>query len=146
MAPLTTPEYTDQRLEFAVARCYAVSTLDVVRGLDVRSRLSAETCVTFVDTFPPAAPTGLIAVGTDGAVGLIWQPNDEEDLAGYLVLRGVPPGETLQALTPAPVPENNYTDVTAEPGVVYVYAVRAVDSTTPSNISPLSNQYEAVAR
>ena len=146
MVPLIIPEYTDRRVEFGVERCYAVSTLDVVGGLDVRSRLSDETCVTFVDTFPPAVPTGLLAVGSDGAVGLIWQPNDEADLAGYLVLRGLPPGETLQPLTPAPVPENSYTDVTAEPGVRYVYAVRAVDSTTPANVSPLSTQAEAAAR
>ncbi len=144
--PLTTTQYTDGRVEFGVERCYAVRTLDVVGGLDLRSRLSTETCVTFVDTFPPAAPAGLVAVGSDGSVGLIWQPNDEDDLAGYLVLRGLPPSETLQPLTSAPVQGNNYTDVSAEPGVLYVYAVRAVDSTTPSNISPLSNLDEATAR
>ena len=144
--PLTTPAYADRRVEFWIERCYAVSTLDVVGGLDVRSRLSAETCVTLVDIFPPAAPEGLRAIGSDGAVGLTWQPNDEEDLAGYLVLRGVPPGETLQPLTPEPVPENIYRDTTAEPGVRYVYAVRAVDMVTPPNVSPLSNREENAAR
>ena len=144
--PLTTPAYVDRPVELGIERCYAVSTLDVVGGLDVRSRLSAETCVTLVDIFPPAAPEGLTAVGSDGAVGLIWQPNDEEDLGGYLVLRGLPPGETLQPLTPEPVPENTYRDTTAEPGVRYVYAVRAVDVVTPPNVSPLSNQVENAAR
>ena len=144
--PLTTPAYADRRVEFGIERCYAVSTLDVVGGLDVRSRLSAETCVTLVDIFPPAAPEGLRAIGSDGAVGLTWQPNDEEDLAGYLVLRGVPPGETLQPLTPEPVLENTYRDATAEPGVRYVYAVRAVDMVTPPNVSPLSNREENAAR
>ncbi len=146
--PLTTPAYVDRRVEFGLERprCYAVSTLDVVGGDDVRSRLSAETCVVLVDTFPPAAPEGLRAVGSDGAVGLIWQPNDEEDLAGYLVLRGLPPGETLQPLTPEPVPEPAYRDTTAEPGVRHVYAVRAVDTGTPPNLSPLSNQVEGAAR
>ena len=145
---LTTPAYADRRVEFGLerVRCYAVRTLDVVGGFDVRSRLSAETCVVLVDTFPPAAPEGLRAVGSDGAVGLIWQPNDEEDLAGYLVLRGVSPGETLQPLTPEPVPEPAYRDTTAEPGVRYVYAVRAVDTVTPPNVSPLSNQVEGAAR
>ncbi len=144
--PLTTPAYADRPVELGIERCYAVSTLDVIGGLDVRSRLSAEICVTLVDVFPPAAPEGLTAVGSDGAVGLIWQPNDEEDLGGYLVLRGLPPGETLQPLTPEPVPENTYRDTTAEPGVRYVYAVRAVDLVTPPNVSPLSNQVENAAR
>ena len=147
MSPLTTPAYADNRVvEFGVERCYAVTTLDVVRGLDVRSELSPETCVTFVDTFPPVAPVGLRAVGSDGVVSLIWRPNDEEDLAGYLVLRGVAPGETLQRLTLEPVQGNTYSDTTASPGVRYVYAVRAVDTATPPNISPLSNQDEDAAR
>ena len=143
-APLAIPEYADRRVEFGVERCYAVSTLDVVGGLDVRSGLSAQTCVTFVDTFAPGAPTGLVAVGSAGAVGLSWRSSGDEDL--YLVLRGLPPGETLQPLTPEPVPADNYTDTTAEPGVQYVYAVRAVDTATPPNVSPLSNQVEAAAR
>ena len=144
--PLTIPVYADSRVEFGIERCYGVRTLDVVGGLDVRSGLSAQTCVTLVDTFPPAAPEALRAVGSDGAVSLIWQPNDEEDLAGYLVLRGLPPGETLQPLTPEPVPANTYRDTTAEPGVRYVYAVRAVDAVTPPNVSPLSDQVEDEAR
>ena len=146
MAPLMTLTYDDSRVEFGVERCYAVTTLDVVGGRDVRSGLSAETCVTLVDTFAPAAPVGLRAVGSEGLVSLIWRGNDEEDLAGYLVLRGVAPGATLQPLTPEPVLENVYTDTTAEPGVLYVYAVRAVDTVTPPNLSPLSDQAEAAAR
>ena len=61
-------------------------------------------------------------------------------------MRGVPPGETLQPLTPEPVLENTYRDATAEPGVRYVYAVRAVDMVTPPNVSPLSNREENAAR
>ena len=146
MTPLTTPAYSARRVEFGLEHCYAVRTLDVVGGLDVRSGLSAQTCVTFVDTFLPAAPQGLRAVGSEGAVSLIWQPNDEEDLIGYLVLRGLPPSETLQPLTPEPVPENTYRDATAEPGVRYIYAVRAVDTATPPNLSPLSDQAGDAAR
>ena len=146
MVPLTTLVYADRRVEFGLERCYAVRTLDVVGGLDVRSGLSAQTCVTFVDTFSPAAPQGLTAVGSEGAVSLIWQQNDEEDLAGYLVLRGLPTGETLQPLTAEPVRENTYRDATAEPGVRYVYAVHAVDTATPPNLSPLSNQAGDAAR
>ena len=58
----------------------------------------------------------------------------------------MPPGETLPPLTLEPVPENTYRDTTAEPGVLYVYAVRAVDMVTPPNVSPLSNREERAAR
>ena len=145
-APLTTPTYSDSRVEFGAERCYGVRTLDVVGGLEVRSRLSTTTCVTLVDTFPPVAPQSLSAVGSEGEVSLIWQPNSEDDLAGYLVLRASSPGETLQPLLAAPVPENTYRDTTAEPGVRYSYAVRAVDSATTPNVSEASNLAEESAR
>jgi len=146
MVPLETPVYADRRVEFGVERCYGVVTLDVVGGLDVRSGLSEPTCVTFIDTFAPAAPEGLTAVGSDGVVSLIWRPNDEEDLAGYLVLRALAPGETLQPLTTVPVIETTYRDTTAEPGLRYRYVVRAVDTAPLPNIGLPSNQVEEGAR
>ena len=44
--------------------------------------------MTAVDTYPPPAPTGLVAVGSGGGVSLIWEPVSAPDLGGYLVLRG----------------------------------------------------------
>ena len=145
-APLEAPSYSEPRGEYGVERCYAVRTLDVVAGFEARSRLSPVTCVTFVDTFPPAAPEALTAVGSQGEVSLLWRPNDEDDLAGYLVLRGLPGDETLQPLTDAPLVENTYRDVTAEPGVRHVYAVRAVDTAPAPNLSEPSDPVEAAAR
>ena len=144
--PLTEPAYADNRVEFGTERCYGVRTLDIVAGLEVRSDLSTVTCVALVDTFRPDAPESLSAVASDGEVSLIWAPNEEIDLAGYLVLRGLPQGETLQPLTPAPVTENTYRDTTAEPGVVYAYAVRAVDLAIVPNLSELSSRVEEAAR
>ncbi len=144
--PLDAPAYSEPRGEYGVERCYAVRTLDAVAGFQVRSRLSPAACVTFVDTFPPAIPEALTAVGSQGEVSLLWRPNGEDDLAGYLVLRGLPGDETLQPLTDAPLVENTYRDVTAEPGVRHVYAVLAVDNATAPNQSEPSDRVEAVAR
>ena len=142
--PLDEPAYSEERGEYGAERCYAVRTLDMVAGFEVRSRLSPVTCVTFVDTFAPVAPEGLTAVGSPGEVSLLWRPNDEPDLAGYRVLRGLPGDETLQPLTDAPVAGNTYRDTTAAPGVRHAYAVRAVD--TASNESEPSDRIEATAR
>ena len=143
-SPLDEPSYADSRVEYGAERCYAVRTLDVVAGFEVRSRLSPAACVTFADTFPPAAPQALTAVGSAGEVSLLWRPNGEADLAGYVVLRGLPGDETLQPLTDAPLVENNYRDLTAPPGVRHVYAVRAAD--TAANLSEPSDRVEEAAR
>ena len=144
--PMDARSHADPRVEYGVERCYAVRTVDVLAGFEVRSRLSPATCVTFVDTFPPAAPRALTAIGSAGEVSLLWRPNDEADLAGYLVLRGAPGDETLQPLVDAPVRGNTYRDVTAEPGVRHVYAVRAVDDAAAPNLSEPSGRAAAAAR
>ena len=144
--PIDARSHADPRVEYGVERCYAVRTVDVLAGFEVRSRLSPATCVTFVDTFPPAAPRALTAIGSAGEVGLLWRPNDEADVAGYVVLRGAPGDETLQPLVDAPVRGNTYRDVTAAPGVRHVYAVRAVDDAAAPNLSEPSGRVEAAAR
>ena len=144
--PLTTRRYADNRVVFGIDRCYGVRTLDAFEQLEVRSDLSVVTCVDLVDIFRPEPPESLSAVASEGEVSLIWAPNDEVDLAGYIVLRGFPRSETLQPLTAAPVTENTYRDTTAEPGAVYSYAVRAVDLALVPNLSELSNRVEEAAR
>ena len=98
------------------------------------------------DTFPPAAPKNLQAVGSAGVINLIWDANTDADLAGYLVLRGEAPGDTLQPLTPEPIKETRYQDRSIKPGVTYVYAIVAVDRATPPNRSALSNRVQETAR
>ena len=53
---------------------------------------------------------------------------------------------TLAALTPSPVRETTFRDTTVRPGVRYVYAVVAVDTADPQNVSPQSNRAEETAR
>lgn len=146
VAPLEVPEYADDRVTFGEERCYALRTVDIVSTLEIRSQLSRPTCVTLADTFPPQAPRNLSAVGSDGEVNLIWEPNEEEDLAGYRVLRGLPPGDNLQPVTEVLVEENTFRDSSAESDVRYVYAVQAVDNAPVSNISAESNTVEEAAR
>ena len=145
-APLEIPEYVDDRVMFGEERCYALRTIDIVSTLEIRSQLSPPTCITLVDTFPPQAPLNLSAVGSDGEVNLIWEPNEEEDLAGYRVLRGLPPGDILEPVAQALVVENTFRDSSAEPDIRYVYAVQAIDNAPIANISAESNTVEEVAR
>lgn len=144
--PIDGREFQDLRVEFGVERCYVVRTIDLVDERPIESDASPETCVTFVDTFAPAAPINLAAVGSAGTINLIWDASTEADLAGYLVLRGEVPGETLQPLTSEAIQETTYRDTAITAGVTYVYAVVAVDTATPPNASAPSNRVQETPR
>jgi hypothetical protein len=144
-APVEVTTFIDPRMTFGVPRCYAIRTVETRGATSIESPLSPATCVTAVDSYPPPAPTGLVAVGSGGGVSLIWEPVTVPDLAGYLVLRGIE-GEALKPITATPVTETTYRDTTAQPGVVYTYAVVAVDTATPANASPESNRVRESAR
>ena len=144
--PLTSPGFSRPGVTFGEEECFAVRTAFVTGNATLESEPSSPVCVTPADTFAPAAPASLTAVGVAGAVNLIWERNAESDLAGYLVLRGEAPGDTLLPVTAAPITETTYRDTTAVPGVRYVYAVVAVDNATPPNRSAPSNRVEESAR
>lgn len=128
-------------------RCYQVRA---VRGAGVsmaESGPSPRVCYTPVDIVPPVTPTGLDAEAVDGAINLIWDPNIEEDLGGYQILRGAPGDATLTLLTATPVPTARYVDRAVTAGTRYVYAVIAVDNRVPlGNVSLESERVEATAR
>ena len=133
-------------VRYGVERCFVVRAVDTVAGAPVVGEASEAGCVTPVDTFPPAPPQRLAAIAGVDVINLIWESNAEADLAGYLVLRGTAPGGTLQALTPTPIRETTYRDQAVRPGERYVYAVVAVDSATPQNVSGQSNRVEESSR
>lgn len=74
------------------------------------------------DTTPPAAPTGLSATTAYRDVELTWNPNVEDDLAGYVVQRDSGGGFTdIRTVT-----TTTHVDPYA-PGGTHLYRVLAVD-------------------
>lgn len=155
--PDSEASYTDGGPTFSETRCYAVRVLDYVAsrrlqnespedGLQLLGDASPATCVVLTDTFPPAAPTGLIAVVDTNGISLVWDDNGEGDLAGYVVLRGTPPDATLQPLTVEPLVETAFQDTDVTAGGRYVYRVLALDTAVPPNASPPSEPVTEVAR
>jgi hypothetical protein len=144
--PVAATSFSIAGVVFGAARCFLIRAVDVVSGVPAQSAASPSTCVTPRDTFPPAAPRALGAIAGAGVISLIWEPNAEPDLAGYRVLRGVAPGDTLLAVTPEPIRETTYRDTSVRPGVRYVYVVVALDTADPPNISGQSNRVEETAR
>jgi hypothetical protein len=143
-APLETASFEHAGAEPGTEQCFVVKTVVVISSVPVESEPTAPVCVTPVDRFAPAAPKGLAVVATTGAMNLIWDANQEPDVAGYLVLRGDPAGDTLQPLTPAPIRETRFRDTSAQPGVRYAYAIVAVDRA--GNRSAPSARVEETAR
>jgi hypothetical protein len=142
--PVAEPRFVDTRLEWGAERCYAVRVVRIFDGLSVEGDASPPSCVTPVDTFPPKPPTGLQVIASEGAISLIWEPNTEKDLAGYIVLRGVAPSGTMAPVTPAPIQVTTLRDP-VPPGVRYVYAVEAVDKAGNTSM-PSSRSEETEAR
>ena len=142
----TETSFVDVGVTFGEERCYAVRALDEVDSLQVRGPASPLTCVTPVDTFAPQPPVGVIAVASRDAISLVWNPSPAADVAGYRVLRGTAPGATLQPLTREPIVETTYRDAEIVSDQRYVYAVQAVDSATPANVSLPSEEVTEQAR
>jgi hypothetical protein len=145
-APLDAMTFSDS-VEFNRERCYIVRAVRGMPPNTVEGDASTPNCFIPVDMFPPAPPVRLVAVADEGGISLIWEPNPEPDVAGYLVLRGEPSDATLQPLTPTPVTEARFRDTHVSAGKKYVYAVVALDSRLPfGNISAESNRVEETAR
>src|SRR5262249_28523738 len=132
-----------QRIEWNVERCYTVRTVAVISGLTVEGEPAPKACKLLKDTFPPAAPKGLAAVASEGAVNLIWEPNKEPDLAGYVVWRADAAGGRPVAVTSAPIADTTFTD-TVPAGTRYRYTIQAVDKL--GNAGPMSDPVEETPR
>lgn len=141
--PLAEPPYSDTRITWNAERCYSVRAVRRFGALAVEGDASQARCAILKDTFPPAPPTGVTAVASEGSINLIWTPNNERDLAGYRVLRATLPDGELTLVTPTTITESSFADA-VKAGVRYAYAVQAVDSA--DNASKPSDRVEETAR
>lgn len=144
-ARLTTTKF-EQPVAFGKRACFVVRSVLGTAPVAVESGPSAEACVTPADTFPPPAPSGLVALASPGSINLSWDAVTAADLAGYIVLRGDGSGDRLQPLMTSPVTGTSFNDDTAKAGVRYFYAVVAVDKAVPANRSNESNRVEETGR
>jgi fibronectin type 3 domain-containing protein len=142
--PLDEPQFSSP-VEFGREACFRVRAVRVeASGERIEGEPSERACVTPRDTFAPAAPVEVFALSGDGEITIMWLPNAEPDLAGYLILRGTTGDDTLLPITPSPQTATRFVDTSVTPGVRYVYAVVAVDAA--SNRSAPSARDEAAAR
>ena len=92
----------------------------------VQGDLSAPTRVTFKDLVAPAAPASVTPLLETKVVRLVWDPVDAADLAGYNVYRVE--GPYRLKLTPSPLKDPNFLDISIDIGIGYYYEVTAIDA------------------
>lgn len=125
--------YQDTQFEFGKTYVYVIRTLVIQEAAEIESGNSEPVTVAAVDTFPPAAPQGLVAALLPGAaantflVDLSWSINIETDLAGYHVYRSEQEGTRGRLITSDLLPTPAVRDTSVEPGHRYWYTVTAVD-------------------
>ncbi len=141
--PLAEPTFLDSRIAWGEQRCYTVRAVESLSDLTIESDAPPPVCDTLKDTFPPAAPARLQSSPQEGAISLIWDANTESDLDGYIVFRG-PSADALAPMVTSPIQLTQFRDENLQPGVRYVYVVKAVDKA--GNTSAASNAVEEAAR
>jgi hypothetical protein len=142
-SPVTEGLFVDNRIEWGVERCYTVRVVQTLGDSSVESDAAPSTCTTPKDTFAPLPPAGLNHVPSAGSITLIWNPNAEPDLTGYIVLRGPAGTGTLTRITPTPIQLTTFRD-SVPAGARFTYAVQAIDKS--GNLSPESARVEEAAR
>jgi hypothetical protein len=127
------PSFTDSHVEFGTTYVYSVRSVFDDSGVAVESSDSNFLVITPRDTFPPAPPTGLIAVlvpatpNRSAHVELSWAVSPETDLAGYRVYRSEEAGVLGTPLNRELLPTPAFRDMNVVSGHSYTYAVTAVD-------------------
>jgi hypothetical protein len=131
--PLTTLTFQDEGVPVdGRRRCYHVRAVRGSGNQRVESASSPRACIVPVDTEPPARVTNLSANVEEGSITLRWDPNGEEDLRGYIVLRRESADDTLQEITgESIVSGTRHADSQVASGRTYTYVVQAVDNRIP---------------
>jgi hypothetical protein len=125
--------YRDTLAELGKTYVYAVRSVTQYPNGVIESGDSNLARLTPRDTFPPAAPEGLVVVfvppvgEVPAHVELSWAINPETDIAGYNVYRSEQDGVSGTRLNPELLLTPAFRDMNAVPGHRYLYAVTAVD-------------------
>jgi hypothetical protein len=130
----------DKTVRFSETYAYRAQRVALVTvdgtTLELPGALSEPVTVDVEDVFPPAVPTGLVAVATVGeggtapqtSIDLSWQPDAEGDVAGYAVYRHEDDGAWMRVSPAAPVVGPAFHDAAVQAGHSYAYAVTAIDT------------------
>lgn len=142
LAVTPSPSYRDTQFAFGRTYVYTVRSVAQYAADPVESSDSNALRVTPRDTFPPAAPTGLVLVSVPATpeapaeIQLSWAMNAEADLAGYHVYRSEGDDTRGARANGDLLLVPTFRDTHLAAGRRYTYRITAVDRT--GNESPPS--------
>lgn len=145
VAELSEPPYRDANFTFGQTYAYYVVSVAQYGASAVESEATPTIEITPRDTFPPPAPTGLVAAvapataSTPAQVDLSWDISPAPNVAGYNIYRSsantVSPNR-WDRLNSSPLLTPAFRDIPAVSGKQYFYQVTVVDTfgneSTPS--------------
>jgi hypothetical protein len=137
------PEFLDKDFSFGRTYRYIVRTV-LSSAPPVESEDSEAAEITARDTFPPARPSGLTAIGGSGFIALSWEAGRESDLAGYKVWRTIAGKSEFALIASLTAAESSFQDAQVEKNRRYEYAISALDSA--GNESPKSEPTRGIMR
>jgi len=119
------PPYLDQTAQFETDYEYSVVAIEESPVSIAESEPSRAFHINEKDTFPPAVPSSITILGGPNSLEVTWERSPDTDLKGYYVYRSVGNGpfQRIGDLQTTPA----YSDHDIKPGVLYRYAVSAVD-------------------
>ena len=137
--------FRDPQIKFGNTYTYTVRSIAQYGDMQVESADSNPVTVTPHDTFPPAAPQGLLVAFVPAQNGpppapayfdISWSISADNDIAGYNIYRSEQEGTSGNKLNPELLLTPAFRDMNVVSGHRYFYTVTAVDRA--GNESPLS--------
>jgi hypothetical protein len=136
------PPFRDAQIAFGSTYTYSVRSVAQYPDVQLESGDSNLVTVTPRDTFPPAAPQGVVVVfvparnAAPAYFDLSWSISPDNDIAGYNIYRTEQEGARGDKLNPQLLLTPSFRDMNVVSGQRYFYTVTAVDRA--GNESPAS--------
>ena len=87
LAPIPEKRFEERTLAYGKKYCFAVTVLRTGPLGQIEGYPSKGICFTPRDTYPPAAPKGLIAMTGRGYIKLLWDLSPDADFGGFNLYR-----------------------------------------------------------
>ncbi|WP_158299421.1 carboxypeptidase regulatory-like domain-containing protein [Paenibacillus antri] len=123
----TATAYTVTEVTQGLAYTFAVTAVDRSGNESAKSGVVTAVPLEVPDTVPPAVPAGLTATVEAAHALLAWSAVEDDALVGYNLYRSLDGGLSWHALLSA-FAGTSYTVSDLTPGVLYQFAVSAVDA------------------